>query len=199
MRSGVKARWFKPLTSWLPLLVNFAVIGLWHGPRWTYVVFGLYMGIWFILESEIRSTNRWKAYVKRTSAHFRLRAGQMLMFVPLVISFAIFRCQSLTDFGHLMASVAHGWMSSPVGVLNIRKCAIYLTASLAIIWLFPNTYEFLRDERPGISTWSVPSTTPRWMRFAWHPTLAWGVLALVLAIFVIGSLGVPTQFDYGAF
>ncbi len=199
MRPGVNAIWSKPLTSWLPLLVNFVVIGLWHGPRWTYVVFGLYMGVWFILESEIRLTNRWKAYAKQTSAHFRLRAGQMLMFVPLVISFAIFRSQSLTDFGHLMASVGHGWLSSPVGVLNVRRCAIYLTVSLAIIWLFPNTYEFLRNERPGISTWLVPSTTPRWMRFAWHPTLAWAISALVLAIIVIGSLGVPTQFDYGAF
>jgi alginate O-acetyltransferase complex protein AlgI len=199
MRFGVRSKRFKALSSWLPILVNFIVIGLWHGPRWTYVLFGLYQGTWFILESQIRSTGRWKAYVSKTSECFRLRAGQIVMFVLMVISFAIFRSESLIDFGHLMGNLTQGWDSSSVSVMFVRKCTIQLIVAFAIIWLCPNTYEFLRDQHPGILTWAVPSTTPRWMRFVWHPTLRWAALGFLLGATVICSLGVPTQFDYGGF
>jgi alginate O-acetyltransferase complex protein AlgI len=203
LKHGLKGTQFKLFTSWMPFLANFAVIGLWHGARWTYVAFGLYQGVWFILETEVRLTKRWKGFVKRTGDNFRRRAGQILMFVPLVIGFAIFRSESMTDFGYLMGSLGNDWLailhSSSGGILNTQKSVIYLTIALAIIWLCPNVYEFLRNVKPGILTWTVPSTTPSWMRFVWRPTLIWAAFALVLGLFVIVSLKVPTPFDYGGF
>jgi D-alanyl-lipoteichoic acid acyltransferase DltB (MBOAT superfamily) len=203
MRRGFRGTRFKLFTSWLPFLMNFVVIGLWHGAKWTYVAFGLYQGVWFILETEIRLTKHWKSFVKRTSNTFRLRTGQVLTFVPLVISFAIFRSHSLKDFGHLMGSFGNDWLSilhsSSGRVLNNREPAIYLTAAFAIIWLCPNVYEFLRNFEPGILTWTVPSTTPRRMYFAWRPTVMWAAFVLVLGFIVIGSLNAPTPFVYGGF
>jgi alginate O-acetyltransferase complex protein AlgI len=175
------------------------VIGLWHGARWTYVAFGLTQGIWYILEVEVRSSKRWKAFANRTPDMLRLRAGQIFTFVPLVISLAIFRSQSLQDFAHLMGSLAGDWHSSAGTLLRTKWTIINLAWAFAICWLCPNTYEFLRNYKPGILTWKLPSTTPRWMSFSWHPTLLWALAFFVLGFMVIGALGVPTPFDYGGF
>jgi alginate O-acetyltransferase complex protein AlgI len=197
---GARSRIF---TNWLPFLVNFEVIGLWHGAKWTYVVFGLYHGAWFILETEIRSTKKWKAYVKRTSGNFRLRMGQVTTFVPLALSFALFRSHSLQDFGRLMSNFNGNWLavvSDPASrILPYREPVFYLTVAFATIWLLPNAYEFLRKYQPGIVTWPVPSTTPRWTNFAWRPTLLWGAVASALAFMVVRSLNAPTPFVYGGF
>lgn len=197
---GVRSRVF---ANWLPFLVNFEVIGLWHGAKWTYVVFGLCHGAWFILETEIRATKKWKGFVKRTSPNFRLRAGQAATFVPLVLSFALFRSRSLQDFGRLMTNFSGNWLaflSHPASrILTNREPVIYLAAALAAIWLLPNAYEFLRNYQPGILTWPVPSTTPRWTNLAWRPTLLWGALGSALALIVVCSLNAPTPFVYGGF
>lgn len=212
MSRSLKGTGFKLFTRWLPFLANFVVIGVWHGARWTYLVFGLYHAIWFILETEVRLTRRWKAFVKRTSAGFRLRAGQILTFIPLVLAFAIFRSESLQDFAHLLAGLANDWASqhllaslasdwaSPSGeLLNTRLGISYLLVAFGIAWLCPNVYEFLQDVKPGIMTWTLPCTTPRWLRLVWRPNLVWAALTLVLGLLVIGSLKVPTPFDYGGF
>jgi alginate O-acetyltransferase complex protein AlgI len=199
MKHSLRAIASRAVTSWAPLLVNFAIIGVWHGAKWTYVIFGLTQGVWFILETEIRLTPNWKRFVKRTSDGFRLRAGQALMFVPLVVCFAIFRSQTPGAFWNLISSFRSDWLAPAGQLLVTRPCVIYLAVALTIIWLCPNVYEFLRETHPGILTWTVPSTTPRWMRLEWRPTLLWAAFALLMGLIVVGSLKLPTPFDYGGF
>jgi len=197
---GLPARF---CSSWIPFILNFVVIGIWHGAKWTYVAFGLYHGIWFIIESETRLTKLWKSFAKKTSVVFRLRAGQILIVVPLVISFALFRSDSIGAFGHLMASFGSDWLhvlSDPSGrVLNTRQTTFYLMTAFAIIWLCPNAYELMGKYRPGIFTWDVPSRTPAMMKLRWRPTLVWGVAVAALLMLAIGSLNAPTPFVYGGF
>jgi alginate O-acetyltransferase complex protein AlgI len=199
MAWGLKGSWSKLITRWLPFSANFVVIGLWHGAKWTYLVFGLYHAVWFVLETEVRLTPRWKRFAKGTSETFRLRAGQIFAFVFLVLGFAIFRSDSLRDFWHLLASFANDWASPSGELLDTRVAISYLWRAFAIAWLCPNVYELLRDMQPGIITWKLPSTTPRWLRFTWQPNLVWAALTLVLSLVVIASLNVPTPFDYGGF
>jgi alginate O-acetyltransferase complex protein AlgI len=199
MRRGFKGGRFKLFASWLPFLANFIVIGLWHGARWTYLVFGFYHAVWFILETEVRLTRRWKAFVKQTSPRLRLRAGQMLAFVPLLLGFALFRSESLQDFAHLLGGLANHWANPAGELLSTRVAINNLVVAFGIAWLCPNVYEFLQDVQPGIMTWTLPSTTPRWFRLVWRPNFAWATLLLVLSLFVIGALRVPTPFAYGGF
>jgi len=199
MSHGLTGSRFKFFTSWLPFLANFLVIGVWHGARWTYLVFGFYHAVWFILETEVRLTKRWKAFVKRSSAGFRLHAGQILTFVPLVFGFAIFRSESLHDFGHLLAGLASDWASPSGELLNVHTGINYLLVAFGIAWLCPNVYEFLQDMEPGIVTWTMPSTTPRWLRLVWRPNFVWAAFMVVLGLLVLVSIKVPTPFDYGGF
>ena len=46
------------LIAWLPILINFEVIALWHGAAQTFIAFGLLHGIWYLVESEVASGKR---------------------------------------------------------------------------------------------------------------------------------------------
>jgi alginate O-acetyltransferase complex protein AlgI len=199
MSHGLKGSRFKLVTRWLPFVSNFVIIGLWHGARWTYLVFGLYHAVWFIIETEVRLTRRWKAFANHTYSTFRLHAGQAMTFMFLVLGFAIFRSESLQDFARLLGSFANDWTTSSGELLNTQVAINYLLVAFGIAWLCPNVYEFLQQTNPGIVTWALPSTTPRWLRFVWRPNIVWATLTLALSLLVIGSLKVPTPFDYGGF
>jgi alginate O-acetyltransferase complex protein AlgI len=193
----------KTFAVWLPMLINFEIIALWHGVLTTFIMFGLFHGIWFILESEIRSTKRWKAFAKRTSSEARQLAGQILTITPLVTSFALFRSDSLSSFSHLLGSLGNDWFSiftdSSGRVIGTKLPGIYLAISFAIIWLMPNAYEFMGRYRPGIRTFSVPSTTLPFLQFRWRPTLIWALLAACFALATISELNAPVPFVYGGF
>ncbi len=199
MQRGMRGAGFRAVASWIPLIVNFSVIGLWHGARLTYLVFGLFHCVWFIIESEVRSSRTWKTFAKQSPAALRLRLGQLIAFPLLVLSFAIFRSDSLGDFVHLMASLGGNWHSTAGELINRNQAGHILVEAFAIIWICPNTFEFLFNLSPGISTWTLPSSTPRWARLAWSPSLVWASLALILGFVVVGSIKGPTPFDYGGF
>jgi D-alanyl-lipoteichoic acid acyltransferase DltB (MBOAT superfamily) len=193
----------KLVAVWLPILLNFEVIALWHGAQATFFAFGIFHGLWFIFETEVRATRRWKAFAKKTSPNLRRYLGQAITFAPLVISFALFRSHSMADFGHLLAGFGNDWLgvlhSSEGRALSTILPLAYLILAFAIIWLAPNANEMMRKYRPGIVTFSVPSTTPRFARLTWRPTLFWALLVMALALKIAFSLNAPTPFVYGGF
>jgi len=178
----------RALSAWLPMLVNFQVIALWHAALPTFVLFGLVHGLWFILETEVRATRAWRRFRGATNETLRLRLGQALTLLPLMLTFALFRSPSLEVFGALLRALVPDrpaqmdWTS-----------AAQVAAAFAVIWLAPNSQELLRRYRPGIRTWDNPSTTPMLARLEWRPTLAWGLFtaALLLSAFALISYKAP--------
>lgn len=189
-------------SAWIPLLINFEIIGLWHGAAWTYVAFGLYHGVWFVLETEMRATSWWKRYHKTTSDTLQRVLGQVVTFAPLALSFALFRSRSLADFAALFGYLPRGWREllhhGAARVINNSSYPL-LFAAFAIIWLLPNCYELLRRYRPGFWTFPAPSRTPAFAFWVWQPTLFWGLVSLAAAIAVLVKLGNPAPFVYGGF
>jgi D-alanyl-lipoteichoic acid acyltransferase DltB (MBOAT superfamily) len=190
-------------SAWIPFLINFEVIGLWHGARGTYALFGLYHGLWYVLDSEVRRTRRWKQYVARTSEQRRYWLGRAITLLPLVLSFALFRSNSVAAFGNLVRCLAADWRNGyllPGNRLDNNYLPLaYLGAAVAVAWLMPNAYEFMCRYRPGIITYKVPSNTPPPLRFVWRPTWYWAVLALVAGVFAVQLLNSSLPFVYGGF
>lgn len=195
--------WRAQLTGvWLPLLINFEVIGIWHGARLTFVCFGLMHGLWFILETEARRAKWWKRFRKQTTDATRMRLGQLISILPLVTSFALFRSRTLGDFGALLGNFSHNWLAFfDRGQSHFILPQFYpiFGVAFAIVWLLPNAYELMRRYRPGIVTFPVPSYTPVALRFVWRPTLFWGVIVAIGMLFVVRALGTPAPFVYGDF
>lgn len=167
------------LSQWIPLLVNFAIIGFWHGARATFLLFGVLQGIWYIVETEVRSAKWWKAWRKRTSDGFRAVLGRVIFFFLMVPCFALFRAPDLQAFFSLLG----GMFGSPDIVLHLGKVSHKLllagaTGAAGIIVLagfLPNSIELLRNYRPGIRTYDTANYTPKMLRFAWRPDLKWAL------------------------
>jgi alginate O-acetyltransferase complex protein AlgI len=187
------------VAGWLPLFVNFGVIALWHGALATFMLFGVIHSAWYILEVEIRSTKMWFAYKRRTSERFRRTAGQVVTFMPLLLTFALFRSEGVADFGRLLISLFRGGDTPVAGIKADAPTLAWIAAAFAIVWLLPNAYEFLRKYRPAIRIWRNPSTTPGLLRFAWRPNLQWAVVVLAIAAACLPFVNRETVFIYMGF
>ncbi len=187
---------------WLPLTINFLVIGLWHGAAWTFALFGLVHGTWYTIETEVRSWPSFRNWSRRSSDRLRTALGQMVTLIPLALTFALFRSGTLGDYRRLLMAA---WHRLPVSAAPPNTQVVHsgqwaeLAAAFAIIWLLPNAMELLSRYRPGIVTFAVPSHTPRWLALRWRPNWLWGVFVALLMVCVLRMCGYSTPFVYGGF
>jgi len=188
----------KIMSTWLPLFLNFEVIALWHGPLPTFIVFGVVHGLWYVSESEMKSTKAWRNWRRSAAGRVRL-LGRVATFLPLMLTFALFGSSSLDSFGRLLAALFYGG-PDVVSRLGVTKLGTLLTASAAaIVWFLPNSNEFLRRYQPGIFSWINPPTTPAAFRAVWRPNVAGSLFAVVLAAACIWGLTFKAPFIYLGF
>jgi D-alanyl-lipoteichoic acid acyltransferase DltB (MBOAT superfamily) len=108
--AGFWRRWHITLTSWLTeyvylplsiyfrdygqlgqvaaILVNFALIGIWHGPKWTYLVFGILHGCYYI------------PLILRGTLNKKGGTGGIKMvgtFLLVMLTYVVFRADSLRE------------------------------------------------------------------------------------------------------
>jgi alginate O-acetyltransferase complex protein AlgI len=186
------------LATWIPILINFEMIALWHGARWTFILFGVTQGIWYLAETEIRRSNAFLAWVKMTPDALRAFIGRAILTVLMTISLAAFRSDTLVGFGHIFRQMFGGDLHGPMPV-SLPKAAGMLTASFAIIWLLPNSVEFLRRYRPAIQTYENKMYVLPWLRFAWRPTWAMSAVITVMFIAALYFIGRRPPFLYMGF
>jgi len=167
------------LSQWIPLLLNFAIIGFWHGARATFLLFGVLQGIWYIIETEIRSTKAWKRWRKNSSDALRGTLGRIIFFILMVPCFALFRAPDVQTFLKLM----HGMFMTFDVHLHLHRISPKMLVAGAVggallvvlIGFLPNSIELLRRYRPGIRTYDTPDYTPRPLKFAWRPDWRWAL------------------------
>jgi len=182
---------------WLPLMLNFEVIALWHGATASFVVFGLIHGAWFVLETEVKGSRLWRRHKAKTSERTRQIWGQVITFIPLLLTFSLFRAGSLTTFWNLQASM---WTNAGSFISTLKDngdAYLLIAAAFAIIWFAPNSYELTSRYAPGILTWVNPSTTPRPLaNLRWRPTARWAVVVGALIIASMFFLSRKAPFIY---
>jgi D-alanyl-lipoteichoic acid acyltransferase DltB (MBOAT superfamily) len=155
---------------WMPLLVNFEVIALWHGARETFVVFGLIHGAWYVAETATRSSGIFKNWSKRTSNTTRGTLGRALFFLLMPITFALFRSGSLSDFRTVLRSLFGFAAGAPQ-----LKAAFEVLAAGAVVALLPNSMQLLSRYRAGIATYANKNYTLARLRLHWRPNWLWTV------------------------
>lgn len=187
------------LGLWIPLLINFEVIAIWHGAAATFVAFGIIHGLWYVLETEVRATDAWKRWKRRTRDSTRLLLGRAILIVPMSLSFALFRSENLGAAWHLLtqlfmpgfhaasaaSGLAQGAQVSTHGAP--LQAAATLAAAFAIIYLAPNSIELTRRWRPGLTTYAnrpYGGLLNRHWRPSWPWTACWLVLMLSSLYFV---------------
>src|SRR5712692_3341667 len=86
-----------PARTYMNLLVVFFLCGLWHGAAWTFVAWGLYHGLFLVIErlGAGRWLERWPAPA---------RHGYALLVV--IVGWVFFRSATLGDAGRFLAAMA---------------------------------------------------------------------------------------------
>lgn len=84
----------------------FTLCGLWHGARWTYVLWGLYAAFWLCVESLLdvkkRFGPRWGCPLGRLAR----RSVMFLIFVPAAL---LFRAESVGQLGVIFWRLFTAW------------------------------------------------------------------------------------------
>ncbi|MFG6350176.1 MAG: hypothetical protein K1W21_00795 [Oscillospiraceae bacterium] len=90
----------------LNILVVFTLCGLWHGARWTYVLWGLYAAFWLCLESLLdvnkRSGPAW-------DCPLGCLAQRCMMFAVFIPAALLFREESVGQLGIIFGRLFTGW------------------------------------------------------------------------------------------
>ena len=197
-RVAVRSRWPKLpaniVSLWLPLLVNFEMIALWHGARLNFIVFGAVHGVWYVAETAIRGGGTFKAWCKRTSPRTRGVLGRALFLLLMPLTFALFRAAAIPDFWHLLKCMFSGNIALP----HLKDAAEVLGA-MAIIWLLPNSMQLLARYRAAIPTYANKDYTPQALRFRWRPDWYWTGLMTAMLVLCLYYITLQPPFLYMGF
>jgi alginate O-acetyltransferase complex protein AlgI len=160
------------LRTYLNLVIVFFLCGLWHGASWTFVVWGLFHGLFLVLE---------RLGLARFLASRRPAIQHAYFLLVLLVSWVFFRCETLSQaVGMLaaMAGFAHGsrleyHLSLYVNTELVIALAVGAIASTPAL---PYLVRGLRHKR---------KTLPLARRRDFDTLSAVGELALLTVVFLI--------------
>ena len=97
------------IRKYLNTIIVFALCGLWHGARWTYVLWGLYAAFWLCVESALDIRHRFGPEWDNPVGRLIRRSMTFLIFVPAAL---LFRADSLEQllviFPRLFTQIGFG-------------------------------------------------------------------------------------------
>jgi alginate O-acetyltransferase complex protein AlgI len=176
------------------LVVNMVLIGLWHGFRWTFVIFGLVHAFYLAVDalSGKRRRNFYKANPR--AKIWAGRIGPLTTFHLIAIGFVCFRASTPGDIvyvlRHLFANVTN-W-SEPFASFfaeNSRTLAVGAGG-----YAVAEVFDFMRrrDARQPLL-----ETLPRWGRWSAYSCSVLALCLLAMLLFVKGNK--PSPFLYAIF
>lgn len=197
-------RWHISLSSWFndylfqPLMTNtrnwkaggaifslaivFFLAGLWHGARWTFIVFGLMHGAAMIYEYSTRKARR--RWAKKIPLSLYNLISILFTFSFLCFTWIFFRAVSMHDAFSIISSMRHINFSNPQVNIGGANLIYFLFTGIIVLetvqWFIKNNefYNLLKNH-------------PRWMRImAYH--------LLIIAILAFGNFN-NSQFIYFQF
>lgn len=145
LRSFKNINFFNSMVS---ILVVFLIAGLWHGPSWTFVIFGAFHGVGLIIN------HSFKNYVNYKIPNL---VSWFITFNFVNISFVFFRSETMADALLIIKKMFNlnllGGYDLNFSInnlfflfLNNFNLIICFLLSIVICFYFKNTYELLRDK-----------------------------------------------------
>jgi alginate O-acetyltransferase complex protein AlgI len=134
------------LRTYVNLWLVFLLCGLWHGAGWTFVAWGLYHGLFLVLER--RGLARW---LERLGAPF----GHAYTLLVVMCGWVLFRSDSIPQAGaflRAMFDLGGAWGHTSPVLDNDGKLALVLGAVLAsplVGWLGERWRAFIQERSPS--------------------------------------------------
>jgi len=139
-------RWHRSLSSWIhdyvfmplarysrrtyaSLLITWLLVGVWHGPQWTFVAYGLYHGLAIIATRFLstRAPDAWHDHAARWPLATVCRA---VTFLIVAISFILFRSPDLGAAASLTRSL---FVSDTKSEFSYATCLTLVLVAVALV------------------------------------------------------------------
>lgn len=173
--AGYWSRWHMSLTSWLTdyvflplnikfrklgvngtimaIMLNMTFIGMWHGANWTFLIFGIYHGLWYIplmVSGQFFKKRKIEVNVKgwpKQPYVFKMIG------VYLIVSFGLmlFHSASMTEFVSVWERIFTNWNGSLFTDMSTMVNALICTTALIYVDI---QEEWFPKKRLYLPTWA---------------------------------------------
>jgi alginate O-acetyltransferase complex protein AlgI len=193
---------FLTLVAW-PTLLAFLIIGVWHGAGWQFALFGLVHGIYLTINHGWRIFKKSRGWNWNNDNVFLVASSVLLTLACVILGLVFFRSPDIdTAFRLVEAMVgANGVGLHSSQLLTQRQVQLTLVLT-AIVWLLPNTQEWLRRVPTGLGELRSPGWIERQIfalaSFGWRPSRAFAVAVGLLGFLAIAKAisAAPPEFIY---
>jgi D-alanyl-lipoteichoic acid acyltransferase DltB (MBOAT superfamily) len=177
------------LAIFTPTFLSMLIIGTWHGPSWTYVLFGTMHGTFMCIQELYHSLTR-KKRRKKKDTRIDIFCYGFLTLIAFVSAEVPFRADTVEDafriFGGMVGLNGFGWAHNwgrffaPSG--NGMMLPM-IAVGFLIVYFLPNTEQILSSVHPALewNKWSL--VDPARLPFSFRFTPGW-IAYVSLALFL---------------
>ncbi len=200
-------KWHMSLTSWLTeyvftplsiefrdygkfgviiaIIINFSLIGIWHGANWTYILFGFLHGLYFIpLILKGNMNKREKANKNVFFPTFKELINMSTTFTLVMLTFVIFRAENIGHAWNYLEIIFSKSIFTIPNFVGIRHALI--TVLLTVVFIF---IEWIGRE----GQYAIANIGMKWKR---HVRLA---MYFLISLVIFWFMGKQQQFIYFQF
>ncbi len=176
-----------PARRYTNLMTTMLLGGLWHGAGWTFVIWGGLHGTFLIVERVWRR-------LRGDRPGLPAWCGRALTFLAVVFAWLFFKSADFESVGRMLSGLlGHGGSEVLIDIRPDR--AFILLAVLApVVWIAPNTREWVLAGRPDPAVTRAPG-----IRFGWCPTLPWSLVVVVVFVWSVMRISSYSEFIYFRF
>ena len=208
-----------PARRYVNLMATMLLGGLWHGAGWTFVIWGGLHGLYLVLHQAWQALRTRLGHDLSRSTVAGRALGIGLTFLVVVVGWVFFRATSTEAAISILRAMVGlngvlipdvigarigplaSWLAG-MGVVfapgegrNFVMTYVWVAALLPVVFLAPNTQEFMRGFKPALGHVRAGAG----IGWAWAANRRWGLaMAVVLACGLL-SLTRPTEFLYFQF
>lgn len=136
------------------IMINFILVGLWHGANWTYVIFGFLQSLYFIPFIIFGDFSR----EKREISHAKKLIKILLVFFIMMMSTVLLRIESISAavsfYGNMLSLSV---FSKPkIGMQTLIILIFFISLLLIVEW-------FNKNKEHGLELTFIKSRSIRWL------------------------------------
>jgi alginate O-acetyltransferase complex protein AlgI len=168
-----------PSRRYVNLLITMLLGGLWHGPSWTFVVWGGLHGLYLCIN------HAWRHFCP---PRFAVPSGLawLITFLAVMIAWVFFRAPDFAAAGRIFAAMA----DPASATMPEPKTIVWVTLGLIITTLMPNSQEIMALARPMLGKVALPRGVG--LLLLWRPTLGWSLASGVLLAWALVTAWMKT-------
>ena len=183
------------LMNYRNLLIVFLLSGLWHGANWTFIIWGLFHGVYLIIESIVKKVTNNRSWKK---GFLYKVVNRIYVFCLVSFAWIFFRAQNFSTAIYILKNTFKNVFSQIPPIIrndnNIRSKLLYLhqpsadffIAIISIISLISIHY-YMKDKR----FYQIVNVKNKFIR--------WSIYYLMIFIFILFGVFNKSEFIYFQF